>query len=32
MKPNEWSGFPCPDDPDNFWIDDETGERIEAVQ
>jgi hypothetical protein len=27
---NEWSGHPCPDDPDNFWIDDATGERIPA--
>lgn len=25
-----WSGSPCSDDPDNFWIDDETGERIRA--
>ena len=24
----EWSGSPCPLDPDNFWIDDETGERV----
>lgn len=24
-QPAEWSGSPCPDDPDNFWIDDETG-------
>lgn len=26
----EWSGSPDPDDPDNFWIDDETGERVNA--
>lgn len=26
----DWSGSPCPDDPDNFWIDDATGERIPA--
>lgn len=26
----EWSGSPDPADPDNFWIDDETGERIAA--
>lgn len=26
----EWSGSPCPDDPDNFWIDDATGERRPA--
>jgi hypothetical protein len=26
----EWSGSPCPDDPDNFWIDDATGERRAA--
>ena len=26
----EWSGSPCPDDPDNYWIDDRTGERIKA--
>jgi hypothetical protein len=24
----EWSGSPCPADPDNFWIDDDTGERV----
>lgn len=27
----EWSGSPDPDDPDNFWIDDETGERVNAI-
>jgi hypothetical protein len=26
----EWSGSPDPTDPDNFWIDDETGERVSA--
>lgn len=26
----EWSGSPCPADPDNFWIDDATGERVDA--
>ena len=26
----EWLGSPDPDDPDNFWIDDETGERVNA--
>lgn len=26
----EWSGHPAPDDPDNFWIDDKTGERVNA--
>jgi hypothetical protein len=26
----EWSGYPDPTDPDNFWIDDETGERVNA--
>jgi hypothetical protein len=26
----EWSGSPCPLDPDNFWINDATGERIPA--
>lgn len=26
-----WSGHPCPEDPDNFWIDDETGECIPAA-
>lgn len=26
----EWSGTPDPNDPDNFWIDDETGERVNA--
>ena len=28
---DEWSGSPDPDDPDNFWIDDETGERVNAI-
>ena len=27
---DEWSGAPCPDDPDNFWICDRTGDRIPA--
>lgn len=26
----EWTGSPCPLDPDNFWIDDATGERVPA--
>jgi hypothetical protein len=26
----EWTGSPCPIDPDNFWIDDFTGERVNA--
>jgi hypothetical protein len=26
----EWSGSPDPKDPDNFWIDDITGERKKA--
>lgn len=26
----EWSGHPDPNDPDNFWIDDATGERVDA--
>jgi hypothetical protein len=26
----EWSGSPDPNDPDNFWIDDRTGERVNA--
>jgi hypothetical protein len=26
-----WSGSPDPADPDNFWIDDDTGERVNAV-
>lgn len=25
-----WSGSPCPLDPDNYWIDDKTGERVNA--
>lgn len=28
--PKEWSGAPDPLDPDNFWIDDETKERVNA--
>lgn len=27
----EWSGTPCPYDPDNYWIDDNTGERVAAA-
>lgn len=27
----EWNGSPCPRDPDNCWIDDETGEHVSAV-
>lgn len=26
----EWSGSPDPNDPDNYWIDDDTGERVSA--
>ena len=26
----EWSGSLDPTDPDNFWIDDTTGERVNA--
>lgn len=26
----EWSGSPDPEDPDNYWIDDATGERVNA--
>jgi hypothetical protein len=26
----EWSGSPDPCDPDNYWIDDETDERVSA--
>jgi hypothetical protein len=26
--PIEWSGSPDPLSPDNFWIDDDTGERV----
>lgn len=29
-KPADWSGSPDPLDPDNFWIDDNTGERVNA--
>lgn len=24
----QWSGHPDPQDPDNFWIDDVTDERV----
>lgn len=30
LPPAEWSGSPDPDDPDNYWIDDVTGERVNA--
>lgn len=26
----EWSGHTDPEDPDNFWIDDATGQRVRA--
>ena len=26
----EWSGYPDPHDPDHYWIDDVTGERVNA--
>ena len=29
--PQEWSGSPCRLDPDNFWVDDETSERVSAA-
>ena len=28
---DEWSGGPDPKDPDNYWIDDATGERVSAA-
>lgn len=30
MNIKDWSGSLCPIDPDNFWIDDKTGERVDA--
>ena len=30
-RAKEWSGYPDPRDPDNFWIDDKTGERVNAI-
>lgn len=27
----DWSGSPDPADPDNYWIDDDTGERVSAA-
>lgn len=29
--PREWSGSPCDRAPDNCWIDDETGEHVNAT-
>lgn len=26
----EWDGHPDPDDPDNFWINERTGDRVRA--
>lgn len=26
-----WSGYPDPDDPDTYWIDDLTGERVHQI-
>jgi hypothetical protein len=31
LAAEEWSGSPDPADPDNFWLDDATGERICAL-
>ena len=28
---SEWSGSPCDVDPDNCWIDDDTGEHVCAA-
>lgn len=28
IEPVEWQGHPDPLAPDDFWIDDETGERV----
>jgi hypothetical protein len=30
MTNKEWNGSPDPLDPDNYWIDDETKERVNA--
>ena len=30
-RDSEWSGSLCPQDPDNCWIDDATGEHINAT-
>lgn len=30
-QPLEWSGSLDPTDPDNFWIEDDTGERVDAI-
>lgn len=29
-RPDKWSGTPYPVDPDNFWVDDVTGELVNA--
>lgn len=28
---DKWSGSPDPADPDHVWIDDDTGERVNAL-
>jgi hypothetical protein len=30
IEAETWTGSPCPRDPDNFWIDDKTRERVNA--
>ena len=30
-QPTYWSGSCDPCDPDNYWIDDDTGERVDAL-
>lgn len=30
IEAEAWSGSPDPADPDNYWIDDKTGERVSA--
>jgi hypothetical protein len=30
METNDWSGSPCPLYPDGWWVDDDTGELVNA--
>ena len=30
MNTKDWNGSPCPLNPDNYWMDDDTGERVNA--
>jgi len=30
LEQDEWDGSPAPEAPDDYWVDDDTGEYIDA--